>query len=96
MIFLKQYKDGSANEQLDQGERERERRTGLQCRSSLTNDFSLSIQLVLQQYQDHSKITSKQFYDLMVNLHQAFNEVLGGTEKFDELLKFVENQQPQV
>lgn len=50
----------------------------------------------LQVYQDQTQLSSTQFYQLLVNVHQILNESMGGGEKFEELLKFIENQQPQV
>ncbi|CAF4551796.1 unnamed protein product [Rotaria sp. Silwood1] len=67
--ILKQYKDGTVTEQIEQ---------------------------VLQTYQDQTQLSSTQFYDLLINIHQTLNETMGGGEKFDDLLKFVDSQQPQL
>lgn len=58
--------------------------------------FSNSIHLVLQTYQDHPKLTSTQFFDLIMTIHQTLNESSGGNEKVEELLKFIENFQAPV
>ena len=47
-------------------------------------------------YQNHPKLTSTQFFDLLVHIHRTLKETLGESQKFDELLKFIENQEPQV
>jgi len=53
--------------------------------------------IVLQAYEDHPQLSSTQFFDLLVNIHQTLNDAMGGSgEKFDELLKYVDNFQPQV
>jgi len=53
---------------------------------------------VLQAYEDHPQLISTQFFDLLVNIHQTLNDSMGvdGGEKFDELLKYIDNFQPQV
>ena len=89
--YLKQYKEGSVVEQIEQGSKhtpERERERDLL--------FSNSIHLVLQTYQDHPKLTSTQFFDLIMTIHQTLNESSGGNEKVEELLKFIENFQAPV
>ncbi|CAF3746132.1 unnamed protein product [Rotaria sordida] len=54
------------------------------------------IEQVLQTYQDQKQLSSTQFYDLLINIHQTLNETMGGGENFDELLKYIDNQQPQI
>jgi len=41
-------------------------------------------------------LSSTQFFDFVVNIHQTLNEAMGSGEKFDELLKYIDNFQPQV
>ncbi|CAF2853599.1 unnamed protein product [Rotaria sp. Silwood2] len=67
--ILKQYKDGTVIEQIEQ---------------------------VLQTYQDQTQLSSTQFYELVVNIYQTLNETMGGGENFDELLKYIDAQQPQL
>ena len=58
--------------------------------------FLFLLKIVLQTYQDRPQLSSTQFFDLLTNIHQTLNEALAGGEKFDELLKYIENQQSQV
>ena len=51
---------------------------------------------VLESYHDKQQLTNEQFFDFLVTIHQTLNEALGGEERFDELLKYIESQQPQV
>jgi hypothetical protein len=51
---------------------------------------------VLQAYQDHPQLNSTQFFDLVAHIYQILNETIEGGEKFDDLLKYIDNFQPQV
>jgi len=68
-VFLRQYKEGSLVEQVEQ---------------------------IAQKYVEQTKLNKDEFYEFLVDLHQTFNETLGGNEKFDDLIKFIDNQQPQL
>ncbi|CAF0966176.1 unnamed protein product [Adineta ricciae] len=50
---------------------------------------------VLELYHDKQQLTNEQFFDFLVTIHRTLNEALGGEERFDELLKYIESQQPQ-
>lgn len=86
MNYLKQYKDGLMTEQIEQG-------------NSLPNHFKylhfLSI-IVLQAFQDQAQLNSAQFFDLIIGIYQSLNESNEGVEKYDDILKYVDNFQPQV
>jgi hypothetical protein len=41
-------------------------------------------------------LSSQQFYDLLITIHQTLSEAVDAEEKFDELLKYIDSQQPQV
>jgi hypothetical protein len=41
-------------------------------------------------------LSSQQFYDLLITIHQTLSEATDAEEKFDELLKYIDSQQPQV
>ncbi|CAM4762867.1 unnamed protein product [Rotaria magnacalcarata] len=51
-----------------------------------------TIELALQSYQDQTQLSSTQFFDLLNNVHLALNDAMGGGEKFDDLLKYVDSQ----
>lgn len=88
MNYLKQYKDGAMAEQIEQG---------MLHRNAKRLIFQLIVIIVLQVYQEHGQLSSTQFFDLIVHLQQALNEHAEGTgEKFEDLLKYIDNFQPQV
>lgn len=60
------------------------------------NDTKFVFLIVLQAYQDRPQLSSTEFFDLVVNLHQTLNEAMEGGEKFEELLKYIDNFQAQV
>ncbi|UJR33360.1 hypothetical protein I4U23_020808 [Adineta vaga] len=54
------------------------------------------IEEVSETFRDKQQLTNEQFFDFLVNIHQTLNDALGGEERFDELLKYIESQQPQM
>ena len=85
--YLKQYKEGAVTESIEQGRPAKKLFIGV---------FRVDFLIVLQAYQDHSQLSSTQFFDLLVNTYQTLNENVEGGEKFDDVLKYVDNLQPQV
>jgi hypothetical protein len=64
--------------------------------STVNSISSFCFTKVLEAYQDHPKLSSQQFYDLLITIHQTLSEAVDAEEKFDELLKYIDSQQPQV
>ncbi len=84
--YLKQYKESAATESIEQG------------RKSISFELStlIDFRIVLQAYQDQPQLSSTQFFDFLINTYQTLNENIEGGEKFDDVLKYVDNLQPQV
>jgi hypothetical protein len=85
VVPVLQYKDGSVAEPIQNGN------PSSHCRA-----FAQKYHVALAKFASLVKMNKDDFHRLMIDTYEALNESLDGTEKFNDLVKFLDTQQLQV